>query len=373
MTSVAARPPIASGAGIGPVTGFTNPRASLLPDSGATLGGLEGGLADLYALMAVLEEKQIRIGKLQIDGAKVGRDAAAEEQEKAMQRALHASKKGGIFDFIADDLGLAGAVGLVTFDYALVVADVAAHKLGVVRNVKVDVVDVGALATGRVDVLAGDLLLRKTDLAPDEARNVLEKFGIANAPGISDEDVKPIAKDLIRAHLLVESVAATILSCGTVGGVVLAVAAVALSAGGSKIAEAKSFDEIFGEGSSQWIGLGMEIYGALASSLSGFAPGTAVNTAAGARAAAGIINGSTSILRGTDEIVIASHQRESAAATIDAERAKQMLGRLERLIDLVLASIHEAHDTHQKAAEIVQGVIQTLDASNMTLTHAMKA
>src|SRR5213075_3118176 len=102
-----------------------------------------------------------------------------------------------------------GAIGLVTFNYAAVAADVALHKMGCVGNIKIDILDVGAAATGRLDVLAADVLLRKTELTPEEARNVLEQAGIPkNAPGLSDEDVKPVAKRLLMANLAILGITA---------------------------------------------------------------------------------------------------------------------------------------------------------------------
>src|SRR5687767_6828605 len=129
--------------------------ASLLPPSQTpNLGMMQGALADLYLVMSQLREAQVGESKVRVDCTKVDRDVQLREQEEAMRRARDAAEEGGVFDWLSKDIGLAGCVGLVTFNYALVAADIALHKLDIVDNVKVDVVDVAAVATGRYDVLA---------------------------------------------------------------------------------------------------------------------------------------------------------------------------------------------------------------------------
>lgn len=347
---------------------------SLLPHVEAPpLPQLQDAMAQLYLVLSQLREAQATHGKMQIDGAKTERDIAARKEKEALERAKKAAEEGGFFDWIAKDLGLAGAVGLVTFNYPLIVADIFAHKLGLFDSVdeKVDFVDVAAVATGRWEVVAADVLLRKTDLAPHEVQEVFEKSGIPkDAPGVSKEDVDPIAKEAIMANLLIMSTAASVLTFGTTAALVVALLGMAISMGGSVIAKEKALDGVLGEGSSKWIGLGMQIYGTLASSMSGLAGG-ASTISNGARAAA-LATATVAAMRGTDQVVTAVNERERDEANIDAAGARHRLGRLERLIEQITDAIKEVYDSHRKAAETLQGAIDTANKGDLVLSQAIK-
>lgn len=348
---------------------------TLLPSAPApSIPELQDAMAQLYLVLSQLREQQARLGKAAVDGAKADRDIAARKEKEALERAKEAAEKGGFFDWIADDLGLAGAAGLVSFNYPLVFADIAAHKLGLFEYLeeKIDLVDVAAVATGRYDVVAADVLLRKTDLAPSQIRELRDKSGLPeDAPSVSKEDVEPIAKEAIMANLLVLSTAASVLSCGTTGALVVALVGLALSMGGAKIAEEKALDGLLGEGSSKWIGLGMQIYGTVASCMSGFAGGAAVLPANGARGAA-IASGLANAARGSDQIVTSVHEHERDEANIDAAGARQQLTRLERLIEQITDAIKEVYDSNRKAAETLQGAIDTANQGDLVLSQAIK-
>jgi hypothetical protein len=350
----------------------------LLPATEApTTGSMQDAMEALYSIMGQLRDAQANASRGRVNVKAQERDIAAREQAEALKRAREAAEKGGLFDWISKDIGLAGAVGLVTFNYALVAADVAAHKLDLVDNLKIDVVDVGALATGRYDVLAGDILLRKLDIAPKEARELLEKCGIPkDAPGISDEDVRPVAKKLVMANMWIASATATALSAGTTVGLCIALAGLAISTAGGEIAKAGTFDGLFGKGSSQWIGLGMQIYGAAATGMSGLANGTSLHAAvklgAAAKAGAAATQGTLVTARAADHAVIASNEKTRDDENIKAEQAKLMLLRLERVIDALIDGIKEASESSRKVGESLQGAIATLDQTHLALATGMK-
>jgi hypothetical protein len=384
---------------VGPVQGVCNasvaPPPTLAPSAGGpallpssappTLGQMQGALADLYLLMSQMRDVQVGEGKVRVNCAKVDRDVQLKEQEEAMRRAKEAAEEGGVFDWLSKDIGLAGCVGLVTFNYALVAADIAAHKTDLVDNVKIDVIDVAAVATGRYDVLAADILLRKTDLAPEEARALLEKAGLPkDVPGISDDDVKPIAKKLLIANLIVASVVATIFSAGTTTGLCIALAGLAISAAGSQVSEHKLLDKVFGEGTSKYIGLGMQIYGAACSGMSGLASGAALSTVASngvlkgvefsarTKAVAIAAQGGITALNGTDQMVIAANEEAAADANIDAEEARMKLARLERLLDFLIEGLKESNRSHRKAGEAIQGAISQADQTQLALAQGTR-
>ena len=353
-------------------SGGPNSPASLLPAAEApAIGQLQGAMADLYLVMSQLRDAQVGVSKMRVDSAELDRKIAERERADAMAKAREAAEKGGVFDWLSKDIGLAGVVGLVTLNYALVAADIAAHKLDVVENVKIDVVDVGAVATGRWEVLAADILLRKTDLAPKEARELLEKCGIPkDAPGISDEDVKPVAKKLLMANLMVASLVATVFSAGTTTGVCIALAGIAISAAGSKIAEHQLLDGVFGKGSSKWIGLGMQIYGAAASGMSGLAKGAALGAAE--KAAGAVVHGATAGVRAADQVVLAVHEKERDDANTAAESARLALMRLDRLLEMLIEGIKETTQSSRRAGESLQGAIATANQTHLALAHGTR-
>src|SRR5688572_605230 len=275
----------------GPANVRAIPMAGAAPQIGApavlpsseppSVGQMQDAMSMLYLMMSKLRDAQVCEGKTRVETNEARSEAQQERRKAELEAAQRAASEGGVFDWLSEDIGLAGAVGLCTFNYALVAADIAVHKLDIVDNVKVDVVDVAAVATGRWEVLAADILLRKTDLAPEEARAIVEQVGIPqDAPGISDEDVKPIARDLLIANLVIASLVATVFTAGTTTGLCIALAGLAISTAGSQVAKHKVFDDVFGKDSSQWIGLGMQIYGAAASCMSGLASGAALSVAA---------------------------------------------------------------------------------------------
>ncbi len=353
-------------------TATTSNIALLPPAPAPCLGAAQDVMSQLYAALGKLRDIQMATSKSHVEEAQAQQERVLAEQKEASRRAKEASEKGGLFDWLSKDIGLAGAVGLCTFNYALVAADVAVHKLDIVENVKVDVVDVAAVATGRWEVLAADILLRKTDIAPEEARAILEKVGIPrDAPGISDEDVRPIAKDLLMLNLLVASIAATVLSCGSTTAICIALAGIAISAAGTQVAKHKTFDGVLGNGSSEWIGLGMEIYGATAASMAGMAPGASSLAQNGARAAM-IVNGGSSILRGGDKIATTINTRARDEANIDVEAAKQQLKRLERMVELLIDGLKETQQSHKRAAEALQGAVQSADQAQLAIAQGTR-
>jgi hypothetical protein len=363
-TAMPAQPQLRSAADAGP---------SLLPaPTPLEKAALSDALSLLYLSMSEDRDTQMYASKELVHNAANAREAAAKFQEEQLRKAREAAEEGGFFDWVADDLGIAGAIGLVTFNYAAVAADVAAHKLHLLDDVKIDVIDVGAAATGRVDVLAGDVVLRKTDIAPEEARRILERAGIPkDAPGISDADVKPVAKKLLMANLALLGLTASVMSGGSTTGICIALAGVAISAGGSYVAQEGTLDPVFGQGTSKWIGLGMQVYGSLAAGLACMAPGPSVFAQA-ARVTAAAAQGATNVMNGSDQVVTSIHEHTRAMASIEADEAKARLAKLDRFLDCVMDTIQEARQSRQKACDAIRSAREAYDQSALALASGMR-
>lgn len=340
---------------------------SLLPEATLDTASTEDGLAALYKVLSQLTDAQARLGETRVNGDKAARNVALHRQQEAEARAAEAAREGGILDKIANNIGIAGAVGLVTFNYVVVAADVAAHASHAIKNIKIDLVDVGAVASARPEVLAADLLLRKTDLTPKEARDVLAQLGIRkDVPGLSDDDVKPVARKLVAANLLAASITASVLSCGTTSGLTVALVGIAMSQAGAYVSSEGTLDGVFGRGSSKWIGLGMEVYGTAASAMSGLATSGAA-IAPAAKTGARVISGGLDVLHGSDRATTAIAKHAADEADIDATRARHAIARLERLVDFVIDQIRDVCETHKKTAKIVGEVMGALSETRLSL------
>lgn len=350
---------------------------ALLPAAGdlPSPGGMMGAMEQLYAAMSEMRDENMQLGQSKVKENHQKSEVARKEREDAIRRADDAANKGGVMDWLSKDIGVAGVVGLCTFNYALVAADIAAHKLNAVENVKIDVIDVAAVgvaASGYVGVLATDMLVRKTDILPAEAREVLASCGIPqDAPGISDEDAKPVAKKVLVASIVATSIAATALSGGTAAGMTIALAGLALSATGGYVAEEKALDGICGKGSSRWIGLGMQITGAVTASAGGMIPGKAV--VSGGAAFSTAVNGTRTAVQGADTIVNAHHTWQSEHATIDAEVWKQRLVQLERFAERVIEGAKESTKSANRAEGSLRSAMETHLQTQTLLTAGTRA
>jgi hypothetical protein len=334
--------------------------AAVLPAATArNLDSTQDAMTMIYAVMAAMERSQTQRAQVDVDQAKLGRMLAIRERDEALARAREESEKGGFFKWLSKDLGLGGVVGLATFNYAVVAADLAAHKTGVVHNLKLDVVDAAAVAAQSPEVLAADVLLRKTDATPEAIRQKLDDMGIgSSAPGISDEDVKPIVGRAIQINLLVAGTAASILTAGSTGALVVAIVGAALSVSGTAVQMA---------GGSGDLALGLQIAGAVCSMTAGFVPPQGAGAAAGAKIAARAAVAVTNGAKGADRLMTAVHEHAADNASIDAEAALHTLQKLGRLLDGLVDSVKEIHESHKRAADTVLGALQT---HNETLVAA---
>lgn len=380
--------PVCSAPAVGPTTPIATPTGpspspetnSLLPSPDASVGP-EAGLAAIYFMMSKQRDTQLASRRADFASKQIDRRVADAERKHATQEAIDAANDKSFFQSISDNIGIAGVVGLATFNYALVAADIALHESGVIDNLEIDVVDVGAAgaaACGRWDVLIADVLVRKLELGPEEARELLEKVGIPkDAPGISDEDVKPVAEDLLRINLMVAGAAASVLSAGSMTALVVAMIGLAITYGGKLVAETELLDPMLGEGASKKVGLGMECAGIITSACAGFAGsgagvlGSAATKAA--KAASYTINGGNAALNGADGVRQAFTQRKIDDAQITAEKARAALSRLEKLCEFIIDGMKETQQSYQRAQNSIQSAINAISETQLSLSSAIKA
>jgi hypothetical protein len=314
----------------------------------------------VYAATSTLERTQTTVSEAAVQQAKTARTIAFTEQKEALESARREAAEGGFFKWVSDRIGLGGVAGLATFDYALVAADVALHESGVVRDLRLDLFDGAALLASSPEILAADVLLRKTELTPDAIRSRLDAIGLGtSAPGISDHDVKPIVDRAIQLNLLVAGTAASILTAGSTTAIAIAIVGAALSVSGAVVQAT---------GGSATLALGLQLAGCAASVTSGFFPSAAAGRTAGAaRAAADGADALTTGTRGADTMMRALHQKAADDDNARAQGALFTLQRLGRVLDTLIDGVRETHESHKRVAEIIQGARETHDA---TLTMA---
>lgn len=186
---------------------------------------------------------------------------------------------------------------------------------------------------------------------------------------------------IFKAVVVVAAVAASVVSCGTLAGACVALAAVALSVGGSEVAKHGTFDDVFGQGSSQWIGLGMQITGAAVSCGTAFAAsgstalqnvGVAADTAKKVSNGAKILSGAAQITKGAGQIASSIREHDRELANADAIAARKEIARLQQLVELIIQGMEDAKESHQRAAEALNEAIQTANATDLALASATR-
>lgn len=345
---------------------------SVLPDTPQGCDRMQDMLAAIFKCLSETSRIRNKSAENQVKENHLERDIAEAKLRQKMKDAEEAAKDHGIFNKITNNIGLLGVVGLATFNYGLVAADVGLHASGVVKNLKLDVVDgaCAVVAQAHPEILAADILLRKLDVTPEAVKKTLDDLHLGTSvPGISDEDVKPIVKTAVELNLLVAGAAVSVLSAGTASALVVALIAVALS---TSAFVAQKCD------APPWLVLGLQVSGAVLSLGAGMASttGTAQNTlrtASEITAARGVgagINGVNSAIGGTDAIIHAVGQKQVDDANRDAQEVRNQLARLQRLLEDLIDTISETQDSNKRATGSVR---QALDIHEQTLVSTASA
>ena len=197
------------------------------------------------------------------------------------------------------------------------------------------------------------------DKALADAKAAIERQMEAQKSGGFWHDLENGAMWVAKVALAVVAVAATVVTAGAASPVLIAVA-LAFTAGGMVVSETKCF----GDKASQWIGLGMEVVGAVLSCGAGL-------TTAGATAGSQLVatTGNVATVVGTGAAVVggAAHI-EGGAATADAEGAAadieqstQQVDRLNRLVAWAIDSAKEGDKSKGRSQELLRGAMATND------------
>ena len=354
---------VSSGSMVVPPTS-TNP-VSAMPDP--ELDPTQDALARLLVALTGMQKEQTNVATTQVGVARSERQLEQTRRQNelaAAERAARAKAKGGIFGWLKKDIGVLGVVGLATFNYGLVAADIALHKTGVVKDVKLDVADAFVFANAWIkpELVVADILLRKLDATPHQIKDALDEIGLGEStPGISDQDVKPIVDKMVTINLMVAGAAASVLTAGSTTALVIALVAAAMSAGAFASGEA---------GGPEWLTMSLAIGGAATSLGGGIASGVSAMKVAGdasriaaANAAAGVVTATNGAIGGIDTMIAASHQKDVDDHTINAEEAKNAIARLEHMLDELIDTLKEGKDAQKRITEGVNQLLDTYDNS----------
>ncbi|MBX3259410.1 MAG: hypothetical protein KF782_06940 [Labilithrix sp.] len=404
MTHVAsAGAPATLGPSAAPIPPATAAHASLLPPPSAGALDVGDAVTRLLAVSSQLSEQQMRLGESQVAAGVAQRKIAAERRKEALDRAVEAAKKareagGGPLSFITDEVGLTGLLGVATFNWGLVAADVAAHRAELTGR-STNALDVGAALHGgpllylaaqgakklapeelgqrgvAAAVLGGPMGLALERAAekmiPDDFEQRLEELA-----SVEDDDVRLANKIALVVAMAAVAATSAVLSGGTTAPAVVALVGIGVSTATQVAAETGALKEAFGEKAATYVALGGAIAGAsltLGGSVWTVASATSaasdiakvdktLETTLGAvESAKSVTEGVRTTVDGIRDLERAEHQRDADRANVDAEHQRHLLERIERVIDSILEDIHEAKESAQRAAETLQSTLRTHD------------
>lgn len=375
---------------------------SLLPPPATESIDVGDAITQLLKVSSQLSEHQMQLGKSQVDASLAQRKAAGERRKEALDRAIEAAKKAreasssSPFSFITDNIGLTGLIGIATFNWGLVAADVAAHRAELTGN-STNMLDVGAALYGgpfmylaaqgakklapeelgqrgvAAAVLGGPMglaLERAAEkIVPDDFEKRLEEL-----TSVEDDDVRLANKIALMVAMAAVAGTCTVLSGGTTAPALVALVGIGISTATQVAAETGALKEIFGEKAATYIALGGAVTGATltlggsiwsiasaASAASNVAKldktlRTTLRVVEGAKT---ITEGVSTTVDGLHELERAEHQRDADLANVDAEHQRHLLKRIEMVVDSILEDIHKAKESAQRATETLQTTLQT--------------
>ncbi len=379
---------------------------TLLPTPNAGVD-MSDAVTQLLTMSSRLSDQQMVTGKAQVQTAAAAREHASELRKEALARAVEAARKAreaqdneGPFTFITDRLGVTGLIGLATFNWGLVAADMSAHEAGVAPNT--GAIDLGAAVFG--GPLAYLAVRGAEELAPEGLGQTaaaatllggplglaLERAAAKLAPGelekldhlasIKDDDVRVANKVALTIALAALATTSTVLTGGTSAPAIVALVGIGISTTTQIAAQTGVLQKIAGEKAAGYIALGGAITGAvLTLGTSGYSLFSAAkSTTAIAKtiraldAAQQITTGTHALVSGVRLLEAVDHQHDADLANVDAEAQRHALQRIEKMIDGILDDLREAKDSAQRSAETLH---QTLKTHDQTLLQAgsMKA
>lgn len=407
VSGYAATPQVSPGQGVIGTNagGATNGLLPPPPANGEV--GAEEAVTMLLQMSSQMSEQQMRLGKAGIDVAGKRRDDAANRRKEALDRAAEAARQanekkdgGGMFDFVTDHIGVVGLVGLCTFQWGLVAADVAAHHTGLADK-STNLVEVGAALYG--GPLAYLAMEKAKDLAPEEMSQMRVAGALAGggmgyalmaaveklAPGdcqkfiedktaVNDDDLRVANKVALIVALAAVAATCTVLSCGTTTPAIVALVGVGISTTTQVAADTGALKEVVGEKAAAWVALSGAVVGTLmtlgASAASWASATNTVTKLATAKQVISAVNGARmagegvyNVKRGVNALERAEYQHDADLANVDAEDQKHVLARIEKIVDAILEDLKEAHESTQRSTETLQ---ETLQTKNQTMLQA---
>lgn len=358
--------------GIAPPTVATS-TVPTLPPPVEGCDGMQSALAAIFATLSQSSRLRNETSEGQVRINRLARNNAEKAVREATERAKRDAEDGGLFKKMTDNIGVLGVVGLATFNYGLVAADIGLHASGLVKNMQVDALDgaCAVLAQTHPEIAIATVLLRKLDITPDAIKQTLADLHLGtDVPGISDEDVKPVVNTAVQLNLLIAGAAVSVLTAGSATALVVALIGVALSASAMVVEKAAS-------DAPPWLTMGLQIGGAACSFGSGFiGSGSALVGAsklAAAKAVSGGVNAFNSGISGTDAVIHTLAQDRVERDNIDAKEARNQLTKLQRLLEDLIDVMSEQQDSHKRATGCVQKALDTHGQTLVATASAMKA
>jgi hypothetical protein len=380
--------------------GATQAASGLLPAPSAQLD-VGDAITQLLQMSSQLSEQQLALGKGQVEVATDRRKDAAAKRKAALDHAIEAARKareaksdGGFFGFVTDHLGATGLLGLATFNWGLVAADMITHAASPAQE-GTGVFDLGIAAFGGPLAYLAEQGAKK--LAPDAVdgaavgatilggplgyalERAAEKMGPADLvkhadelTTIKDDDVRLANKVALAVALAAVAATATVVTGGTSAPALIALVGIGVSTTTQVAAETGALQAVFGEKAAMYVAMGGAVTGAvltLGGSIASAVSATSalklaeeVKTVARLSGAAiSITEGTSSVVTGIEDLRSAGYQHESDLAKVDAEAQRQVLKRIERLVDTILDDLKAAHESAQRATETLQATLQTHD------------
>lgn len=338
--------------------------AGVLPRPGRAVSAGDA-ISALMQMSAQLAEAQAHSAQEEtVTNAKV-REDATERRHDALVKAMEEAKKAiednsGPFDFITDNLGPIGLVGMIVGSAYLVAADVAAHAVGL-ENGKMDLADAAGL---------GAMLAGPAGIGLYAAQQCVKKFGpeglqqaLEQGPTLSDDDVamaNKLAFTLSQAQL---AIAATVATGGTSAPAVVALVGTAISTTTQVAVETGLLEKVAGD-KAGWIALGgMAVGGALQV---GGSLEAGVSIASTAQTLVKGYEASHAIRQGIHNADAAGHRREADLQQAVAKGQKYFLEMCEDMLEAIVDDLKASKESAAKSAELCAEMSQTHDQTLLT-------
>lgn len=183
-----------------------------------------------------------------------------------------------------------------------------------------------------------------------DKRAALQRFQEQLAKSIEDKKSGSIFKDLATVGMVVVAAAAIVMTFGSATPVVVGVG-LALSASGFAVSETKCLDPLLGDGASAWVGMGLQVVGAV---VGGFGGGASTVGTVAKVAQAG-----SAIASGCQKAEDTLRENTSENDMIEAKKAQQQMRRLQSAIDDIIAQLQDAKDSSRRGTDTVNQIVET--------------